>query len=443
MRATINKKDFEDIWNNGIITFDTCSLGRMYEWEYNEAINIKDSISYLLSEEKIWESSYNYEEFNVQRTEIKNNIFNQKYELGIFKNLKKSPIPWSKIDRTLNRWEGKGYSDSFLAELDEYRLCKHIDKKYIDQLRKLAKNMQANINIDDIFSSMFSNSDNMLSKEDEDKLKELYNSDKVCPGSCDKMKNNGKKYNDLFIWESIKRKSIMIKKDIIFVTCDIKTDWFVNGLPRPEYIQEFKSDTGNNIIILTLTEFWEYCRPYIDVQIDDFILQSTIREQLHEKYDDCYKSDICEKVEEMVFESDDIKSALEDSVDCCVDMPVLDQIENCEINDIYPEPYQYGEESVEVNINMQIEITFDAQNHTAGEDWCAGSGLISFDLIAVGSIPVKWSSDDTDRIVLEDSINVDEIIELSVNGCLSNSEDEEYSDDEYYNDEYSDDEEYY
>ena len=34
---------FKDIWVNGIVSFDTCCLGRMYEWESLYAVNIKDA----------------------------------------------------------------------------------------------------------------------------------------------------------------------------------------------------------------------------------------------------------------------------------------------------------------------------------------------------------------------------------------------------------------
>ena len=44
MDYSSRKNLFNDIWENGIITFDTYSLGRMYEWEYNHALNIKDAL---------------------------------------------------------------------------------------------------------------------------------------------------------------------------------------------------------------------------------------------------------------------------------------------------------------------------------------------------------------------------------------------------------------
>lgn len=98
-------------------------------------------------------------------------------------------------------------------------------------------------------------------------------------------------------------------------------DWFENNCPRPEYIKEFNIETGQEILIITLVEFWENCKGVMDIPVDKFIEISAIREQLNEKNDDCYQEEICEKIEELIMESDEIKSELENLVDCCVDMP--------------------------------------------------------------------------------------------------------------------------
>lgn len=438
MEYMIDKETFESIWNDGIITFDTCSMGRMYEWEYNNAVNIKDVLSYLFSNGHLWETEYNCEEFNIQREEIKKSIFQQKYENGIFKHLKKRPIPWNKINKTFHRWEGRGYNSLFIAELDKLQSNKTILDDEIERLRLLAQNLSAHPDADDLFDSILSESDISLSEEDKAKLIERYNSGIVCPGSCDKDKHNGKQYNDLFIWELLKKKAYQSNKDIIYVTSDTKSDWFVDGSPRVEYIKEFQKETGRSIMILTLVEFWECCQPYIDLPIEDFILQSTILAQLEEKFDNCYEQQIIDKVEELIFESNEITSALEDSLDCCVDMPVIDQIDECTIDNVYPLSYEHGEEFVPVTIEMTTEITFDAQNHTAGEDWSAGSDSILFNIAVLGSIPVKWYSEDTRRIVLEDSISVDEIVDIYVipsthsDGIDDSDEDIDYFDEKDY-----------
>jgi hypothetical protein len=428
MVSTIDKDMFKNIWTDGIITFDTCSMGRMYEWEYESAINIKDALSYLFASGHLWETEYNCEEFKVQREEIKKSIFQQKYENGIFKQLKKRPIPWEKINKTFRRWEGKGYNLLFIDELDKLRSKKHMFDDEIERLRVLAKSLPAHPDADDLFDDILSKSDISLSDQEKRKLIDKYNSGVVCPGSCDKGKNNGKQYNDLFIWEILKKKAVQADMDIIFITSDTKTDWFVDGSPRAEYINEFQRETGRDIMIFTLVDFWECCRIYLDLPIDDFILQSTIRTQLEEKYDDCYEEDILEKVEELIFESNEITFLLEDSVDCCVDMAVIDQINQCTIDDIYPLLYLSDDEYVAVTVEMTVDITFNAQNQTAGEDWSPGSGSFLFNISAMASIPVKWSSDDTKRVVLEDSITVDEIVDVTVVPTTPSYKEDDYDD---------------
>lgn len=111
---------FKDIWENGIVSFDACCLGRMYEWEALYAVNIKDAISYLFKVGKLWETEINIQEFSRQRVEIRENIYDQKYVKGIFNNLKKRPIPWNKIDGTMGRWEAKGFSKQFKDEMKKY-----------------------------------------------------------------------------------------------------------------------------------------------------------------------------------------------------------------------------------------------------------------------------------------------------------------------------------
>lgn len=428
----MDEDTFEEIWTNGIITFDTCSMCRMYEWEYNDAINIKDILSYLFTNGHIWETQYNYEEFNIQRVDIKNSIFQQKYENGIFKHLKKSPIPWRKIDSTLQRWEGKGYSPLFIDKLEELHSKKHITDNEIDQLRLLAQSLPPYPNADELFDAILYNSDFILSDQEKSKLIEKYINSETCPGSCDKDKHNGRKYNDLFMWELIKKKAQQNDKDFIFVTSDTKSDWFIDGIPRAEYAKEFQIETGRNVLIMTLVDFWECCKPYIDLPIEDFIMESTIQDQLAVKYDDCYEQDICNKVQDLIFDSNEITFALEDIVHCCVDMPVIDQINECKIDEIYPLPYTYGNQFVTVIIEMVVDISFDAQNHTAGEDWSAGCGSIIFNMTAVGSIAVEWSSEDTNRIVLKDSISVDEINDVTV---ISTNMDEDDPEDDIYDQE--------
>lgn len=44
---------FDEIWEEGLISFDTSSLRRMYEWAVKDAVNIKDAVSCLFQSGKL------------------------------------------------------------------------------------------------------------------------------------------------------------------------------------------------------------------------------------------------------------------------------------------------------------------------------------------------------------------------------------------------------
>lgn len=264
-----------------------------------------------------------------------------------------------------------------------------------------------------MFDRILRTDDLILTDDEKQELKHRYDTGEMCPGAEDSKKNNGNKYNDLYIWKLLKKKSKQEQKNIIFVTADTaKGDWFIGENPRPEYLQEFREETGQEILILTLSDFWTKCKEYLDIPVEQFIEISSIKDQIEEKYNVFYQEEICEKIEELLFESDEIKELLEEAVDCCVDMPVLDELIETTITSIDVE--EYDEQNVYVTVYLQTEASFEARNHTSGEDWSAGNGSIVLAISASAEIPVIWASEDTERRVLEDEITVNEITDIEV-----------------------------
>lgn len=100
---------------------------------------------------------------------------------------------------------------------------------------------------------------------------------KTPPGFCDEKekKDLGKRqlYGDLIVWKQIIRHSNNTKKNIIFVTDDLKEDWWqkINGKkvgPRKELIREFHEETGNKVLIYNSDNFLEYANKRISNPID-------------------------------------------------------------------------------------------------------------------------------------------------------------------------------
>ena len=90
-------------------------------------------------------------------------------------------------------------------------------------------------------------------------------SEKIPPGYEDeKDKKDNRKYGDYVLWRQLLDYAAEAKKDVIFVTDDNKADWWLKGddkdkttlAPRPELIQEFREETGKDIIILNSEQFY-------------------------------------------------------------------------------------------------------------------------------------------------------------------------------------------
>jgi hypothetical protein len=86
--------------------------------------------------------------------------------------------------------------------------------------------------------------------------------DLVPPGYEDaKTKTGSRKYGDYVLWRQLMDHAAKGKQDVLFVTNDNKEDWWLkieqnSVVPRPELIQEFRAETGQNILILNSTQFY-------------------------------------------------------------------------------------------------------------------------------------------------------------------------------------------
>lgn len=146
------------------------------------------------------------------------------------------------------------------------------------------------------------------------------------------------------------------------------------------------------------------------------IMKSFIKQQIEEKYD-IFSEEVCDKIEELLFESDkleelsnEIKEVLEDDVDCCVDVPLFEGLGEITINSIEEDDdVEEYDENVYVTIYLQAEANFEAMNHTAGEDWSPGSSSVSLLITVSAEIPF-----DTRRRALSDEIILNEITNIEV-----------------------------
>ncbi|PRB44352.1 hypothetical protein CQ020_03845 [Arthrobacter sp. MYb23] len=106
------------------------------------------------------------------------------------------------------------------------------------------------------------------SEPDADALNEMFADgekrfiESVPPGYEDaKTKSGDNKYGDYVLWRQLMDHAIEQKCDLIFVTDDDKEDWWLkvektSVAPRPELIQEFREETGQEVLILNSSQFY-------------------------------------------------------------------------------------------------------------------------------------------------------------------------------------------
>jgi hypothetical protein len=83
---------------------------------------------------------------------------------------------------------------------------------------------------------------------------------KVPPGFMDAKKDNDQKFGDLIIWKDMITKAQAAQRPVIFVSDDVKEDWWWihRGRklgPRPELVEEFHAATGQDFHIYEFSNF--------------------------------------------------------------------------------------------------------------------------------------------------------------------------------------------
>lgn len=118
---------------------------------------------------------------------------------------------------------------------------------------------------------------------------------KIPPGYLDAEKDGINKFGDLIIWKEILQYAIKSSNNIIFVTNDVKEDWWEDNKDlraRHELYEEFNcSNSQNKIIFLTLQSFFELTTYYYKVNA----------------YMTAIELEFNENMQELVSEEDDIK----------------------------------------------------------------------------------------------------------------------------------------
>ncbi|MEI0738811.1 PIN-like domain-containing protein [Paenibacillus sp. JTLBN-2024] len=397
---------FEDLWGDGLIVFDTSSLLRIYEWHIDKAIEFKDVLKFKV--ESIWVPHQVNSEFtqHVGYVEAEN-----KYD-KIIERLETEPIKWNKVRKMLERWESNGFEESFKLKVMEMETS-GVSSDKILELKLIADNLHQEhrqvVPIDSIFEELFSNVGKPFSEAEEQKIKKEFDNTPLAPGFMDRDKGNANPHGDFFVWKQIQRKSIESSRDIIFITLDLKEDWFsdkVQQLPREDLLKEFYETTQNKIIIISLTTFLEECSPYLNEDIRELVAYSSIQDEVREIFDQWYPDQLLDKVNEYLEEDNTIKDEMENVLDTCIDTVsfygVNEQRFNLDDHEIIEE------DDCQMIFEAYVDITadFDASAHCAGEDLDLGTASVELRVWIEMIVEKEWQSEDSKRLALKMKLKI-------------------------------------
>jgi len=302
-----NFENFKEMWDSEpIIVLDTNVVLRLYSFTPEAISQALETLKSTIN--RVWLPAQVLNEFNDNHVKERNRNFNK------YKDFLK-PIR-SAIEKSKNSLEGHftTHLDLKYPHIDEF---KGQISELINQMQKVTEKYEKNIKDDIEINRSALNEDDpkkfidelielgsigerytlseMISiyQEGETRFKHL-----IPPGYEDVEKDEKdetklKKYGDLVLWKQTHKKASIESKDLIFVTNDLKGDWWtlVDGKPigaRDELTIEFSDVVGKDFIMTTGANFINYVSKINHIDSKQAYLEMNISEvckQLFEEQD--------------------------------------------------------------------------------------------------------------------------------------------------------------
>ncbi|OMF39023.1 MULTISPECIES: PIN-like domain-containing protein [Paenibacillus] len=415
---------FEDAWNNGLLIFDTSSLLRIYEWKIEKAVELKDVLKFKIND--IWIPN----QVNLEFTKHVGYVQSENKYNKIIDRLENTPIKWNKVKKMLDRWERNGFEDEFKQKVLELETSE-INSDNIFELKQFADKLHLEhrrvVPIDLIFDELFSNVGEPLLNDEEEQIKKEFEDTPLAPGFMDRDKGNANSHGDYFVWKQMQRKSLESSHDIIFITLDLKEDWFRDKdqqLPREDLLKEFYEVTQNRIMIISLTSFLEECSVYLNGDIRELVAYSSVQDEVRGIFDQWYPDQLLDKINEYLSEEDTIKDEMEMVLEVCIDTVsfegVTEQSFNLDDHEIIKDNAKY----ITFDTFVDISADFDASAHCSNEDFELGTASVDLRVWIHVTVEKEWQSEDSKRIAFKREADTIKIIDIDFLGASGGFDDE-------------------
>lgn len=251
-----SKETFDSLWDNALIVLDANILLDFYRLSKSTCDDLFEVLKTL--EDRIWipyqaANEYHKNIVNVVKSQIKQND-EALQALYAFKKFFDNRRSYPFLSDSLNKRTTKLTEEleTFLQDQKEDLLKIIFEKSVKDEICDFFDGKVGDGFSDEQLKSYY--------KEAEDRYKS-----NIPPGFKDGEKNGDNKFGDYIIWREIISKASNENKDILFITDDVKCDWYIeiNGKkigPHPLLLNEFKKETNHEIYMYPLDSFLNYAK---------------------------------------------------------------------------------------------------------------------------------------------------------------------------------------
>lgn len=392
----MDKKFEEFLEDNTIIVFDTNIYLNLYEYSPEVADKFIEAIYFI--------KKYIYIPSTVKREFLRNHLVCSGRQKKKFKNVSKElkkltdklslqlnkqlnildKFKFTKIDDLKNNslaklLEVEKTFDKYLEENDVYEV---INKAFLEQ-DKILELFNEIINDKRVFEELTADELYSICLEG----KSRYHKE-IPPGFKDgKTKDGIDKYNDLILWKEVLKYCRKNEKNLIFVTDDVKSDWWIDDGIKKEFhsflIKEFKEVTYNDIFTLNSQQLYGILGELYNISTPDTI--QTVLQYSLEKY-----------IEQLIEDSDltyDIQSEIVNSGERYVNTESLTNYDGT-----------YFEMNDEFN-NVDL-ISYTLEDYQKG----IATYNVVFDIKVSAESKCCWGiDDDTKEVILSSNYNIHEL----------------------------------
>src|SRR5690554_4248158 len=266
-----SEAEIKNIWQNGIIMFDTNVLLNLYRYSKETRETIINLISKF--KDKIWLPHQAALEYNKNRYEV---IADQE---KTYKEFIDKIIQIQKDLQTTSK-------PPFLSEKvhDELNsVFEEVNKEVEESISKYCDYLKEDPIYNEIGTLFENRITEAFEKEDLDKIykegEERFKS-KVPPGYEDEKNKSGeRKYGDLVLWKQVIAKAKELNKPVLLITDERKTDWWWkikdgrNMGPRHELVSEIKKEAEVDFHMYSSERFLSYGQTFLEEQINEKALE--------------------------------------------------------------------------------------------------------------------------------------------------------------------------